>query len=247
MIFLLLLVTYSIVLSVALMVAGAKPQPIAARGVPHERPKRVLIIGATGGTGRELVAQALERGYEVTAIARNPAKLSVSHASLHVVQGDVLDASSVEAAVRGQDAVLSALGHRKYFPPSRILSNGTRNILHAMESQRVSRFVCETSLGVGNSVGRMGVLYTFFNIPLVLPFYYWDKTRQERAIAASHLDWVIVRPAALMNGEKRGRVRHGNVGSFLWTNRISRADTAAFMLDQLESDEYLRQTPGISW
>lgn len=203
-------------------------------------------MGATGGTGRQLVAQALERGFAVTALVRDPSRLTISHEQLTVARGDVLDEGSVDAAMRGQEAVLSALGHKRYLSPTRILSEGTRNILRAMEAHGVSRFVCETSLGIGDSAGRMGLYYTFFTIPVVLPFYFWDKTRQERIIAGSNVDWTIVRPGVLTNGEKRGRYRHGSrIGSFLWTVRISRADVADFMLNQLESDTYLRTAPGV--
>src|SRR6266436_9262191 len=86
---------------------------------------RLLIIGATGGTGRELVKQALERGHQVTAFVRTPARLRLAHERLTVVRGDVLDRSSVEAAVRGHDAVLSALGHKLWFYPTRILFRST--------------------------------------------------------------------------------------------------------------------------
>jgi uncharacterized protein YbjT (DUF2867 family) len=207
-----------------------------------------LIVGATGGTGRQLVAQALERGYTVTALARDPAGLRIDHPQLTVVRGDVTDLASVEAAMAGQEAVLSALGHTRYLVPTRILSGGTRNILHAMESHGVRRFVCETSLGIGDSAGRMGLYYTFFVIPVVLQFYFWDKTRQERAIAESGVDWVIVRPGALTNRGRRDRVRHGvGVGSYVRTVEISRADVAAFMLDQLTSDTYVKMAPGVSW
>jgi putative NADH-flavin reductase len=214
--------------------------------VPGHLPKRILIIGATGGTGRQLVTQALERGYTVTALARSPAKLSSDHPQLNVIQGDVLDQAVVEKAMSGQEAVLCALGHKQFSYPTRILSQGTRNILRAMEAQGVARLVCETSLGVGDSALRMGLYYTFFVIPVILPFYYWDKTRQERLIAKSSVEWVIVRPAVLTSGEKRGYSREGrHVGSFLRTVRISRADVAAFMLDQLASGSYLRIAPGV--
>jgi putative NADH-flavin reductase len=247
---LLIFVLYAIALTVGLAFAGyrspATPAPSA--GASRSRPTRVLIVGATGGTGRQLVAQALERGFAVTALVRDPSKLQIAHPQLTVVRGDVLDAGSVETAMRGQEAVLSALGHKRFYPPNRILSEGTRNILRAMEAQGVPRFVCETSLGIGDSAGRLGVYYTFFTIPVVLPFYYWDKTRQERVIAGSGVEWVIVRPGLLTNGEKRGRYRHGRrVGSFLWTVRISRADVADFMLNQLESDTYLRTASGVCW
>ncbi|HVF62344.1 MAG TPA: SDR family oxidoreductase [Thermoanaerobaculia bacterium] len=209
---------------------------------------KLLIVGATGGTGRELVRQALERGHEVTAFARRPAKLDVRHERLTVARGDVLDPAPVEAAVRGQDAVLSALGHKRWFYPTRILSEGTRNLVGAMEREGVRRLVCGTALGVGDSFGRMGLYYTLFVGVFILPFYFYDKVRQERVIRGSALDWVIVRPGVLKNRAARGRYEHGpKVGNWLWTVRIARADVAAFMLDQLTSDEYLRQSPGVAW
>jgi putative NADH-flavin reductase len=170
------------------------------------------------------------------------------HERLHVVKGDVLDYPSLESAMQGQDAVICALGHKQYFRPTRILSEGTRNILRAMNTDGVARLVCETALGIGSSAGRMGLYYTFFVIPIILPFYFWDKTRQEKAIAASRADWVVVRPGALTNGPKRASYRHGSgIGNFLWTARISRADVADFMLNQLTDNTYLQNAPGVSW
>ncbi len=237
---------YAIVLLAALARGGHRSREAPLIEAPRPQPARVLIVGATGGTGRQLVTQALERGYAVTALVRDSSRFQVDHPQLTVIQGDVLDQGSVEAAMRGQEAVLSALGHKRFFYPTRILSNGTLNILRAMETQRVPRFVCETSLGIGDSAGRMGLYYTFFVIPVILPFYFWDKTRQERMIAQSNVEWVIVRPGVLTNSDKRGRLRQGRpVGSFLWTVRISRADVADFMLDQLVSDKYLRTAPGV--
>jgi putative NADH-flavin reductase len=160
----------------------------------------------------------------------------------------VLDPASVEAAAAGQDAVLCALGHKRWFYPNRILSEGTRNLIRAMEKESVRRLICETALGVGDSWGRMGLYYTLFVGVFILPFYFFDKVRQERVIRGSSLDWVIVRPGALTNGRKRGTYRHGpGVGHWLWTVRISRADVADFMLNQLASDAYLRQSPGVAW
>jgi putative NADH-flavin reductase len=245
---LLVFVSYAILLSAVLARAGHRSGAASSRGAPRSHPSRILIVGATGGTGRQLVMQALERGYLVTVLVRDPSRLQVEHAHLTILRGDVLDGSSVEAAMRGQEAVLSALGHKQFLHPTRILSEGTRNILRAMEKHGVSRFVCLTSLGIGDSAGRMGLYYTLFVIPVVLPFYFWDKSRQERMIEKSHTEWVVVRPGVLTNADKRGRPRHGDrVGSFFMTVRISRADVADFMLDQLVSDTYLRTAPGVCW
>jgi len=245
---LLVFLLYATTLSVGLGRRGLRSAAGSVDPIPGGRPTKVLIVGATGGTGRQLIEQALERGHIVTALARDPSALRVEHPRLTVVRGDVLDYLSVEAAVRGQDAVLSALGHKRFFYPTRILSEGTWNLLRAMETHGIQRFVCETALGIGDSAGRMGVYYTFFVIPIILQFYFWDKTRQERLIAASRVNWVVVRPGALTNGAKRGRYRHGrNVGSFLWTVRISRADVADFMLNQMTDDTYLRAASGVCW
>lgn len=209
---------------------------------------KVLIIGASGGTGKELVQQALERGHEVTAFVRRPAKLPLQHERLTVHQGNVLDDASVEQAVNGQDAVLCALGHKRWFYPNRILSHGTENLINAMTRQGVRRFVCETSLSVGSSFGRLGLYYTLFVIPFILPFYWRDKHRQEAIIRASNLDWIIVRPGQLTNGKKRGVYKHGpRVGNYFLTVRISRADVADFMLNQLEDDTYLHAAPGVCY
>jgi putative NADH-flavin reductase len=243
-----LLVVWAAALSVWLARAGFRGRRAAATGGAPSRPSRVLIVGATGGTGRQLVAQALERGYEVTALVRDPTKLDTVHPSLRIVKGDVRDPASCADAVRGTEAVVCALGHRGYWSPARTLSRGTANLLDAMRREGSRRFVCETSLGLGDSVLRLGPLYTLFVIPVVLPVYFLDKARQERVVASSAVEWVIVRPGILNDGPKRGRVRHGtDVGSVWGMTRVSRADVAAFMLDQLESDAYLGRAPGVAW
>ena len=208
----------------------------------------LLIIGATGGTGRALVDQALEQGHTVTALVRNPAKVRVDHHNLTVIKGNVLDFDSVDKGVQGKDAVLSALGHKRWFIRTTILSRGTENIVAAMEKHGVKRLVCETSLGVGNSRGRLGLYYTLFVIPFITFFYFMDKGRQEQIIRKSSLDWVIVRPGQLTNGRRRGVYRHGErIGNYVLTVGISRADVADFMLKQLTDNSYIHRTPGLAY
>jgi putative NADH-flavin reductase len=206
----------------------------------------LVIFGATGGTGRALVEQALDRGHTVTAFVRKASRMRMKHGRLRLAIGNVLDYGTVEAAIAGQDAVLSALGHKRWLIKTSILSRGTRNIVAAMTKCKVRRLVCETSLGVGDSRGRLGILYTFFLIPLLLYFYFQDKELQEKCIMQSSLDWIIVRPAALTNGKQTGAVREGkDIGSHLFTHRISRADVASFMLSEVKDDRYVRDTPGV--
>jgi len=247
------IIIFLIVYGLALLIALARKAPKSRTAVkPVSRGwgnrLHILIIGATGGTGRQLVRQALELGHQVAAFVRTPARLKVEHPNLRIVKGNVLDYASLESAVRGQNVVVCALGHKRWFYPNKILSEGTGNILRAMKTCDVPRLVCESSLGIGNSVGRLGLLYTFFVIPLILPFIFWDKVRQEKLIAESGVDWVIVRPAVLTNGAARGSYRHGpNLGNFLRTNRISRADVADFMLKQLTDDTYLGTAVAVCW
>jgi uncharacterized protein YbjT (DUF2867 family) len=245
-IFLAILIPYALVLSVLLW----RRTPVRREGRPIARGwgnrLRVLVIGATGGTGRQLVERALAQGHQVTAFVRNPARLQIEHANLRIVKGDVLDYASVESAMRGQSAVLCALGHKRFFYPNKIQSNGMRNILRAMKACDVPRLICESALGIGNTVGRLGLPHTFFFLPLILPFYMWDKLRQEELVAASDRDWVIVRPGMLKNGEARGSYRHGpKVGNYFWPVSITRADVADFMLKQLTDDAYVGAAPGV--
>ena len=207
----------------------------------------ILVIGATGGTGRQIVDQALRRGHTVTALVRNPRRVRTRHERLRVVEGNVLDPAAVADAMRGADAVLCALGHKRWIVPTTTLSRGTNNIVSAMEANGVKRLVCETSLGVGDSWGRLGLQYTLFIVPFIIFFYYVDKGRQERIIRSSALDWTIVRPGRLTNGPQRGTYRYGeNIGSYFLTVSISRADVAEFMMKQLDEKENVHRTIAVA-
>ena len=176
------------------------------------------------------------------------ARLPIEHPNLRIVKGNVLDYASVESAMGGQSAVLCALGHKRFLYPNKIQSNGMRNILRAMKTCNVPRLICESALGIGNSVGRLGLPHTFLILPLILPFYMWDKLRQEELISASDRDWVIVRPGVLKNGEARGSYRHGpKVGNYFWPVVVTRADVADFMLKQLTDDTYVGGAPGVGY
>lgn len=229
---------YALAYSASLWFVRSKGAAKPPAAVPRSKASRLLVIGATGGTGRQLVLQALERGYTVTAFVRRRGQLKVESERLTVCEGDVLDPVAVDRAMTGQDAVLCALGHKRFLFPTRILSTGTANLLAAMTAHGVARLVCLTSMGLGGSVGRLGLLHTLCILPLVLPFYFWDKARQERLIGASETLWTVVRPCTLTDGARTGRLRTGpRSGSYLLTRTIARADVAAFMLAQLDSAE----------
>ncbi len=207
----------------------------------------ILIVGGTGKTGRLLISQGLEEGHCITVMVRKPNKLKINNPNLKVLKGNVLNLENVETAVQGQDAVLSALGHKQFFIKTSILSKGTMNIIRAMEKKEVDRFICITSLGINESRFRLGLYYTLFVIPVILFFYFRDKSKQEKLIAQSNLDWTIVRPGQLTNGRKRTNYQHGpNLGSYILTKMISRASVAHFLLKNLTSNLYLHKAVGIT-
>lgn len=206
---------------------------------------KLVIFGATGSIGRQLVEQALAQGHEVTALARNPVKLDLKHPNLKVVQGDVLDFAAVEKAVQGQEAVLCALGAGR---KGTVRSEGTQHIVRAMEKAGVRRFICQTTLGVGDSQGNLNFFWKRIMFGLILREAFIDHVNQENYIKQSRLDWTIVRPAAFTNGQRTGVYRHGFTASDkALTLKISRADVADFMLKQLTDNTYLHKTPGLSY
>ncbi len=162
-----------------------------------------------------------------------------------VFRGDVLDGASVEGAVRGQGAVLCSIGAGR---KGRVRSEGTRNIVRAMEGAGVRRLVCQSTLGAGESSGNLDFFWKHVMFGFLLRDAFADHERQEAHVKNSALDWTIVRPAAFTDGGRTGEYRHGfpptKKGLKL---KISRADVAGFMLDQLTSDAYLHQTPGLSY
>ncbi len=208
---------------------------------------KLLIIGGTGKTGRELIKQGLVEGHTITAIARNPEKLKFDNPNFSVIKGDVLIPESLEKPFRGQDAVLSALGHKRFFIKTTILSRGTKNIINAMNNNDVKRFICITSLGINDSKFKLGLYYTLFTIPVILFFYFLDKSKQEGLIMKSNLDWTIVRPGQLTNGKKRTNYKHDiKTGNYILTKMISRASVAHFILKNLETDLYLHKAVGVT-
>jgi putative NADH-flavin reductase len=206
----------------------------------------ILIIGGTGKTGRQLVSQGLEEGHFITAMVRKPDKLKFDNPNLRVLKGNILNLENVEIAVQGQDAVLSALGHKQFFIKTNILSKGTTNIIRAMEKKGVDRLICITSLGINESKFRLGLYYSLFVIPIILFFYFRDKSNQEKLIRQSNLSWTIVRPGQLTNGKKKSKYLHGSdLGSYILTKMISRRDVAHFMLNLLKTRTYIKEAPAI--
>ncbi len=203
----------------------------------------VLVIGATGGVGQWLVNLGLQRGHTVTAFAREASRVKAQHDRLRVIIGDVLVRETLIAAVVGQDAVVSALGART-LEPNTTCSEGMRNLTRAMEQAGVRRLIAVSSLGVGDSRKRAGLLLTHLVIPLLLKNVIHDLERAEEVIRSTQLDWIIVRPGGLTDHRPVHHYRVAEGG--LRSSRIARGDVASFMLQQLEDNTYLHKAVAIA-
>lgn len=199
---------------------------------------KLLIFGATGPTGRELVSQALEQGHEVTAFARRPEAITQQ---VQIFQGDAMrDPHSVAEALKGQDAVVSALGLGKVLFPNRFFQRSTDNIVPAMERAGVKRLVWMSSFGVGDTA-RDAPLPLRVVYSTLLSAVFADKEKGERTLRASALDWTIVYPVTLTDGPKTGSYRAGEQLKLDGMPSISRADVAHFMLRELTDNAYVRR------
>ncbi|MGB3642619.1 MAG: SDR family oxidoreductase [Rivularia sp. (in: cyanobacteria)] len=207
----------------------------------------LLIFGATGSIGSLVVEQALEQGHIVTAFVRNPAKLNIKHANLKVVRGDVMDTKSVEKAVQNQEAVVCVLGAGKKMLGT-IRSQGTKNIINAMEKLGIRRFICQSTLGAVVSWENLNFFWKYIMFGLLLRKVFIDHEKQEDYVKQSKLNWTIVRPGAFVDGEQTGNYKHGFSGDDKTSKlKISRADVADFILKQVTDNSYLRKTPGLSY
>jgi putative NADH-flavin reductase len=216
---------------------------------------RLTIFGATGATGQCLVEQALDQGHDVTAFARNPLALPTRHASLSIVTGDVFHPASIEEAVANQDAVLCAIGGHDRLRVARsrhsrqpgLCTIGTRNILDAMQKYHVSRLICLSAWGVGDSKNRLPFVFKHIILPLLMKEEYEDKEVQEQLIRQSALDWTIVRPSRLTNGPRTGSYRMNSILEYSGQSSISRADVADCMLKQLTDSTFRQKCLEVSY
>ena len=210
---------------------------------------KIVIFGASGGTGRDLVKQALAQGHEVTAFDRHPSALAIEDPHLKMIQGDVFNPDQVEAAIAGQDAVICVLGVGPSVTQP-VCSTGTEHIIAAMQKHGVKRFICQTAFAVAALDGE------WREVPWIVPLLplapkvktmFADKVRQERLIQQSDLDWIIVRPARLTEGPALGTYKVGVPLPIGVNAKIARADVADFILKQVSDTTYLHQVPRLRY
>jgi putative NADH-flavin reductase len=202
----------------------------------------ILVFGASGKTGHELVKQGLSEGHYVTAFVRKPEKLTVKNDRLRVVQGDVKDPAAVASAMKDQDAILSALGVSKPLKSDPVVIEGIKNIIAAMEQLHIKRFIYLSFMAVGE--GRKDGGFLMKNIiARIVRHEIADHAEKEQLIKATQLDWTIVHAPKLTNGSKKGIYRTGEtIKPKFFLPTLSRADVADFMLKQLTDRTFLFKT-----
>ena len=205
---------------------------------------KIAVFGATGGTGRQVVLQALEQGHQVKALVRDAAKLDIKNNNLAIIQGDVLNQDKVAETLIDTDVVICSLGNTAN-NPEMIVSRGTEVILNTMQAgTRPRRLIVVSSIGVGDSKNQVPFVFKML-AKTILRQAMQDKETQESLVQASNLDWIIVRPGGLTDNPATGKYRSG-LDKNIMAGQVSRVDVAAFVLEQLTDNTYLRQTPAIT-
>jgi uncharacterized protein YbjT (DUF2867 family) len=214
---------------------------------------RVIVFGATGGTGQAMLHALLAGGHQVTAFARDPAAIA-GVAGIGIVQGDVTRQSDVSGAVSGHDAVIVSLGNSqnpfammvgaKRTTPADVCEVGTRHIIAAMKASGIGRLVVVTAFGIGETRSRLPLMFKIF-YRLVLREHMADKERQEALVRESSLDWTIVQPVGLIDGAATGQWLADDTGR-IRRQQIRRADVAAFILTLVSGDGSLRKSVSLS-
>ncbi|MFD8971948.1 NAD(P)-dependent oxidoreductase [Streptomyces sp. NPDC059593] len=215
---------------------------------------KLLLFGVTGGTGAQLLAQALGAGHQVTAVARHPARVPVTDpgARLTVVPGDVLAPEDWWRAVPGHDAVLSCLGSTDRKHPTTVYSEGTRNIVEAMHAAGVGRMACLSSAGLETTpdVPLPQRLVTRYVVQRLYRHGYADMARMESFLASASVGdtaWTVVRPPMLTDGPLTGRYRTAENGRLERPKSLSRADLAHYLLTRVDDDRAHRAVVEVAY
>ena len=206
---------------------------------------KLLVIGAAGGTGEEVVAQALGQGHDVTALVHHGEKYDAP-LRVHVVTGDVLNPQTLDKAMPGQDAVIDALGGHTPWKDTGLERDAARNVIESMKKSGVKRLLVVSAIGVGETKDLVPGWYEKLIMPTFLRGAMKDKEEMEPEVEASGLEWTIVRPGHLVNGEKTGVVRTFEPGAGQTAHKMTRADVAAFLLEALADGKHVGEAVNIA-
>ena len=210
---------------------------------------RVVIFGATGFSGKAILAEALRQGHEVSILVRDASKIQQQQ-NLSIVEGHVLDAEAVSAILQGQEAVIQCLGigGTGDAKPNSFVSDATKIIVEAMQKQGVGRLIAMSNVGAGNSIAFL----PWFFRKLILPnFMKWlkviidDKNIMEPVIMNSNLAWTIVRCPNIVDKARKGTCIATLDGKGLSLS-VTLGDMATFMVHQIIEKTFLHQAPSIS-
>ena len=201
---------------------------------------RLLVLGATGGTGQQVVSQALEGGHDVTVLVRNPQRLSTIHDRLQVLTGNVVDERALTDAMRAQNVVISTMGVGKSLKSSGLIARSMPAIVTAMKRHGIRRLIFTSAYGVGATRRDVPLLPRML-IRLLLRDLYADKEAGEDYLHRSDLDWTLIYPVTLTNGPITGRYRVGERLELHGLPTVSRADVAHFLVTQIGDSAYSRK------
>ena len=214
--------------------------------------KSILILGASGRTGRELVRQSLLRGWQVKVLVRTPGKFPFkANHQLTLVEGSVADPGVLAAAMEGCGAVMSALNisRRSDFPwsplrtPVDFLSETMKKLVALAPEYGIDRLIFTSAWGVGDSRGDIPRWFRWVIENSNIAPAYIDHEKQEAVAAASMLRWTVVRSVGLLNGKSGKPVQVSLSAGKKPSLTIRRSAVAAFMIQELEKNEYVRQKP----
>jgi len=204
---------------------------------------RITLFGATGGTGREVLDQALAAGHEVTAVVRDPSKLSAPG----VVAADVMDPAAIAPFIDGRDVVVTAIGSRELRQPTSVQTDSTASIVEAMRETGVRRLIVVSNSGmVTEGDGPLTKALVKPILRRILVHGWTDMRHMEDVVTASGLDWTIIRPPMLTNGPRTGAYRRELGRNVRGGRRISRADVADSILRSLGDPDTVRETVSIA-
>ena len=195
----------------------------------------LIVFGATGKTGSLVVEQALAKGHIVTVLVRDPSKVKATN--VKVVTGDATKPSDVLKAMRGQQAAIDSIGGTTPYKATKLERTSAQNIVAAMKAENVRRLIVVSMMGLGESYSQAPFWYKYLLMPTFLHGSTKDKAAMEAVVKSSGLSYLIARPPILVEGPATGKIKileNGEIG-----HKITRADLASFLVDQLDTDLYL--------
>jgi putative NADH-flavin reductase len=210
--------------------------------------KKIIVFGATGGTGKLVVAQALQAGNKVTAVARNPNALIIRHKNLEIIKGDVFQPGTFENAIKEKDAVVSCLGVRNR-KPTTLYSGAVSKIIKAMQKENVHRIICLSAGAVIVSPkGSLMMKFVAKNIlQRLFKHSYADMLVMEKMLEVTDLNWTVIRPPWLRDAKHTSKYRTSINEHLRNPSKISRADLAGYIVNHLTDEKTFKARVEISY